>query len=194
MRRLNRAVAGFHTTDDDLRTLARRAHELADALEAGGRRSKEHDVAGFLPAVEAPVGSPVRIGDAFEFDPFSAGGGRLHPASIGYAMVRDGETSVAATATVDGMFQGPPGRVHGGVVALIVDELMGAVIRVSGVRAYTARLTVNLRTAAPIETELRFRAWLDGIDGRKHTIRAQGTSADGPFLDAEALFVAVPTS
>ncbi|MFT3855651.1 MAG: PaaI family thioesterase [Ilumatobacteraceae bacterium] len=73
---------------------------------------------------------------------------------------RDGDASVVATVRVDPMFQGPPGRVHGGIVAMLIDELMGAVNRMLGRRAFTARLAVDFRAAAPIDTELTLRAWL----------------------------------
>jgi acyl-coenzyme A thioesterase PaaI-like protein len=117
------------------------------------------------------------------------GGGRLHPSSLEVAFRRDTETSVVATVTVHPMFQGPAGTVHGGVVALIVDELMASTARFVGRRAFTARLTVNLRAPAPIDTELRLRAWVDGVTDRKITIRAEGRSDAGLFADAEALFV-----
>lgn len=190
MRRLNRAVAGRHATDDDLRSLARRVAALAEQLEAGAVRPKDEAMAlalGIDHALAPPP--PPAVGEVVEFDPFGLGGGRLNPASIDLAFVRDGDESVVATATIDGMFQGPPSRVHGGVVALVFDELMGAVNRVTGRRAFTARLTVNLRAAAPIDTELTFRAWIDQVEGRKITIRGEGRSADGLFADADGLFV-----
>ena len=105
-------------------------------------------------------------------------------------MRRDGEASAAAVVRVDAMYQGPPGRVHGGILALIIDELMGAVNRILGRRAFTARLAVDLRAPAPIDVELDFRAWLHDLNDRKITIRAEGRSGDGVFLEAEALFIA----
>jgi len=190
LRRLNRAVAGHHADDALLHEVARTAHLLAGRLEVGEPRSKVDDMAralgitgGFDAAPPPPVGS------VMEFDPLGIGGGRLNPASVDLVFRRDTETSVVATARVHGMFQGPPGRVHGGMVALLFDELMGAVNRVTGRRAFTVRLTVNLRAAAPIDTPLTMRAWLEGVDGRKITIRAEGHTADGSFADADGLFV-----
>ena len=190
MRRLNRAVAGRRASDDELRALARTVTSLAERLEAGETRPKDEAMAralGIDHALAPPP--PPGVGEVVEFDPFGLGGGRLNPASIDLAFVRDSDESVVATATIDGMFQGPPSRVHGGVVALVFDELMGAVNRVTSRRAFTARLTVNLRAAAPIDTELTFRAWVDQVDGRKITIRGEGHSADGLFADADGLFI-----
>jgi acyl-coenzyme A thioesterase PaaI-like protein len=129
------------------------------------------------------------VGDPLEFDPFSTGGGRLSPAAVGLDIRREGPAAIVAAVTVDHMFQGPPGRVHGGVLAMLIDELMGTVNRMIGQRAYTARLTVHFRAAAPIATELTFRAWLDGQHGRKVTLRAEGKVGSEVFVEADGLFV-----
>ena len=105
---------------------------------------------------------------------------------ISVSVSRDGETAVSATAVIDPMFQGPPGRVHGGVIALIVDEVMGCVNRAAGQRAFTARLTVNLRAPAPTGEALEFRAWQREQRGRKIVIDVEGRSAAGVFVDGEA--------
>ena len=49
---------------------------------------------------------------------------------------------------------------------------MGAANRSTGRLALTTRLTVNLRAAAPIDTSLTFRAWIDQVDGQQITIPA----------------------
>ncbi len=191
LRRLNRAVAGRQVDDDALRRVAQVADSLAAELEERPRRTKDADMATLSDLAAAMAGQPlpVAIGDALEFDPFSAGGGRLHPGSIGIDMRRDGNTAVAASVHVDPMFQGPPGRVHGGIVAVLIDELMGTVNRMVGRRAFTARLAIDFRAPAPIDTELRFRAWLHDEQGRKITMRAEGRTDAGVFVEAEGLFV-----
>jgi acyl-coenzyme A thioesterase PaaI-like protein len=189
MRRLNRAVATFEVPDEELQEVARVAIELSQRLEAGDVRRKEQEFA-TLPFFAPPGERPPPVeGDLLEFDPFSLGGGRLHPSSIGIEFRRDGPAAVTARCTVHGMFQGPPGRAHGGTVALIVDELMGMVNRVAGRRAFTARLQVHLRAPAPVDVELTFRAWEHEVDGRKVTIRAEGRHNETLIVEADALFV-----
>lgn len=190
LRRLNRAVAGRRLDDDRLAEITRQAIALAETIEHHPVRDKLDDIAGLSPEWRGETGPVLAIGERLEFDPFSVGGGRLHPASIGFDMRRTGEAEVTARVTVDPMFQGPPGRVHGGVVALVVDEVMGGVNRVLGRRAFTAKLVVNLRDAAPVGEELVIRAWCHEVVDRKVTLRAEGRSAAGVFVDAEALFVA----
>jgi acyl-coenzyme A thioesterase PaaI-like protein len=187
LRRLNRAFSGFDVGADELRDVTSQAHELAELLESGPPRNKEDDVVGLTTYYDA---SATAIGERLEFDPFSVGSGRFHPCSIGFELRREGEASVTATAIVDPLFQGPPGRVHGGVVALIVDEVMAAVNRVVGQRAFTAKLSVNLRAPAPTGTPLVFRAWQRERRGRKITIDVEGRTEAGVFVDGEALFIA----
>ena len=85
LRRLNRAVAGRDLADDALRELATMVDELAAELEARPRRDKGEDMATLGDLAAAMAGQPltVAVGERLEFDPFSAGGGRLHPASVG---------------------------------------------------------------------------------------------------------------
>jgi acyl-coenzyme A thioesterase PaaI-like protein len=191
LRRLNRAVAGRDVTDDALRAIATVVDALAAGLEARPRRDKGEDVATFGDLAAAMAGRPlpVAVGERLEFDPFSAGGGRLHPASVGIDARREGDTAVVASACVDPMFQGPAGRVHGGILAIVIDELMGTVNRMIGQRAYTARLAIDFRAPAPIDAELTFRAWLHDRRGRKITMRAEGRAGADVFVEADGLFV-----
>jgi len=189
LRRLNRAFAASDVDGDVLRDLSGRADALAAVLEAGVRRDKEADTTAL--AEGRPGATAAAVGDRVEFDPFSACGGRFHPAAVGLDLVRDGDAAVAAYTTVDPMFQGPHGRVHGGVVAMIADEVMGMVNRVVGQRAFTARLTVNLRAPAPTGVALEFRAQQRERNGRKIVIDVEGRSAAGQFMDGEALFIEI---
>jgi acyl-coenzyme A thioesterase PaaI-like protein len=191
LRRLNRAVAGRELGADALRDVARVADQLVAELDGEPRRDKAADMATQTELAAAMAGQPmaVAVGEALEFDPFSAGGGRLHPASAGMHMRRDGDAAVVAVSRVDPMFQGPPGRVHGGIVAVLIDELMGTVNRMLGQRAYTARLAIDYRAPAPIDADLTLRAWLHDQQGRKVVLRADGRSAAGLFVEAEGLFV-----
>ena len=72
------------------------------------------------------------------------------------------------------------------------NHMLAMVSRVNGRRALTVRLQVHLRAAAPIETELTFRAWEHEVDGRKVVVHAEGRSADGLFVEADALFIQIP--
>ena len=64
-------------------------------------------------------------------------------------------------------YAGPPGCVHGGVVALIFDELLGCVNVSQGYGAFTGTLTVRYERTTPIEAPLALESWIDRVERRK---------------------------
>ena len=56
--------------------------------------------------------------------------------------------------------QGPPGVVHGGIVATALDEAMALLVHDSDINALTRRLEVDLLRPAPIGTFLNVSAWI----------------------------------
>jgi uncharacterized protein (TIGR00369 family) len=56
-------------------------------------------------------------------------------------------------------FQGGPGFVHGGIIATLLDEVMGKVNRFRKVRAVTAELQVEYLRPVPVETDLVVEGW-----------------------------------
>jgi acyl-coenzyme A thioesterase PaaI-like protein len=81
--------------------------------------------------------------------------------------------------------------VHGGWVAALFDDVLGAAQWLVESRGVTARLTVQYRQVTPCEEELRFEAWIEERRGRR--VRARATCHAGATLtaEAEALFLAV---
>ena len=192
-RRLNQAISGRHLPDEALKEIAADIESLAARFESGHERNKLDDMLTrpHLAAIYAGQYTPLdlEVGDEIEFDPFSIAGGDLHPASIGLSFVKDSDESVVCTGIIDPMFAGPPERVHGGVQALIIDEVMGALNRMRGRQAYTAYLKVDYIGPAPLSVSTTFRAWVHNIEGRKITLRGSGDGPDGRFMEAEGLFI-----
>lgn len=193
LRRLNGAVVNHGASDEALVELAHVVDAHAAQVETGAPRVRATELMSFphMRAIRDGTKGFVQVGERVEFDPFSLGGGYLHPASIGFDARRVDDTSLVATTTVHPMFQGPPGRVHGGILALLVDEIFGTLNVALGLRALTARLAVSYLAAAPIDVELTFRASIQNLQGRNLAVKAEGTSPQGPFLEAEALFITV---
>ncbi len=191
---LNRALCSHHLDDADLDDIAEVVSELASRFTGTPRRDKLTDMQTrpHLAAIYAGQRTPlaIELGEQIEFDPFSIAGGEFHPASIGVTFHKESEESVVGRGVIDPMFAGPPERVHGGVQALIIDEVMGALNRMLGRQAFTARLIVNYRGPAPLGVPVTFRAWVERVEGRKITLGATGEGPDGLFVDADGLFVA----
>jgi len=114
--------------------------------------------------------------------------GTAHPLSPGatYAFA-DGVLDVRAT--FGAQFEGPPGYVHGGIVALAFDELFGMCNVCNGQGGLTGRLTVRYRKPTPLRTELRLTAWQDHHEGRRMRVRGTIHAGDVLTAEAEGLFV-----
>ena len=192
-RRLNRAISGKRISDTELEEIAAVVESLAARFDHGTERNKLDDMLTrpHLAAIYAGQHTPLdlKVGDEIEFDPFSIAGGELHPSAIGLSYVKDSEDSVIGSGIIDPMFAGPPERVHGGIQALIIDEVMGALNRMRGRQAFTAYLKVDYRGPAPLGVPITFRAWLDSVDGRKIKLLGSGDGPEGRFMDAEGLFI-----
>ena len=193
IRRLNRALANRRVDDEVLDEITATVDATAALLEQGTLRVKLDDMLSRPHLREIYENQyfplPLEPGDEIEFDPFSIGGGKLHPASVDVKYFKESDDAVIGEATVDAMFAGPPERTHGGVVALIIDELMGALNRMRGRQAYTGRLTVHYRAATPLAVPLRLRAWVESTSGRKIVQHAEVHGPEGLCVDAEGLFI-----
>lgn len=100
----------------------------------------------------------------------------------------DGETS-RGSCQCGWTYEGPPGSVHGGVVASIFDQFLGMTQLLGKKPGMTGYLHVNYHNRTPLNTELRLEGRYLSIEGRKNRISAE-MYADGVMTaSAEALFV-----
>ncbi len=98
-----------------------------------------------------------------------------------------GKHRIEGEVTFGAAYEGPPGHVHGGLLAAMFDELLGFAQLSPG---FTARLTINYRKPTPLETPLRLAAWVEHIDGRKRTVLGECHAGDVLVAEAEGLFIA----
>jgi acyl-coenzyme A thioesterase PaaI-like protein len=88
-------------------------------------------------------------------------------------------------------YEGPPHGVHGGVLAGLFDDILGAAQRLSGSRGVTGRLTIRYRSLTPVGTDLVLRAGAGEPHGKRVVCTATCHAGDTLTAEAEALFVAV---
>ncbi|WP_395311450.1 PaaI family thioesterase [Mycobacterium sp. AMU20-3851] len=95
----------------------------------------------------------------------------------------------SADLLLEAPYEGPPGHVHGGVCALILDHLLSATAHRPGKPAYTG--TLNLRYVAPTPLgPLRAEAWIDSETESKTIARGHIIDADGVVtVQAEGIFI-----
>ncbi len=129
------------------------------------------------------------------FDALSPVRGRLNPVAPPLLMEEgrrdDGTPCIAGRAHLTNAYEGPPRGVHGGIVAALFDEILGASMTLCPPPGVTAKLEVDYRHLTPIEETLRFEAWID--DERDRRVYARATCHAGKTLTAtaKALFVRV---
>lgn len=88
-------------------------------------------------------------------------------------------------------YEGPPGYVHGGWIALAFDEILGMANIASGHPGMTGRLTIRYRRPTPLHTEVELTGWTEQIDGRRIVTRGTLTADDVVTAEAEGLFVVI---
>lgn len=172
--------------DDDLLERVRVAAERTTAeLETAPRRTRD-----FLRIKQQFFPGGVEHGQrVVHFDECFVSG-RWNPLGIGIEVRRDGE-GVRATVALGSAFEGAPGRSHGGIVAAILDDVMGYLLTVHDIPAFTGELTVRYLAPTPMGTELTFRSWLLHRDGRRILTEAEATAGDTRVATATATFIEV---
>jgi acyl-coenzyme A thioesterase PaaI-like protein len=86
--------------------------------------------------------------------------------------------------------EGPPDSVHGGAIAAVLDEAMGAVCWMNRHPVVGARITINYRHMVPLGFSGRVESWIDHIERRKCFITSRLTDESGKvYAEGEALFI-----
>ena len=86
--------------------------------------------------------------------------------------------------------QGYPNRMHGGVVATLIDEAMGWAVYGGARWGATARLNIRFRKPVPLDAPLRVEAWIVRNRPRLLELRGELRDAAGTLLaEAEGTFM-----
>lgn len=129
---------------------------------------------------------------------FSAGGrgrpwgnpvvGLRNPAAPPVVVERDPSGRAWADFHLGAAFEGPPGLVHGGVSAMILDQLLGEATGAGGKPGMTGTLTLRYRRGTPLG-DLRGEAWIERSEGIKTWAKGHLADAEGVTVEAEGLFI-----
>ena len=98
---------------------------------------------------------------------------------------------VEGTATFGTQYEGPPGHVHGGIIAAAFDEVLGMTQSLAGNGGMTGTLTIRYRKPTPLHREVLFTGRPVRVERKKTFV--SGTLHVGEVLcaEAEGIFVAV---
>jgi acyl-coenzyme A thioesterase PaaI-like protein len=106
-----------------------------------------------------------------------------------YAPDGDG---VLARAVLGQVYEGPPTFLHGGIAALLMDQVLGYAAIVADRWGMTVDLQLRYRRPAPLHTPLRLTGRVSGIDGRRTTAVGAIAAEEAPdvaLVEATATFV-----
>jgi acyl-coenzyme A thioesterase PaaI-like protein len=176
-------ITALRTADAPVDVLERVAALIDEATEL----LAPHEVEG-TPGQTA-LRTPLAGTEQFEtaepgrFFPYSPVVGPLNPIAPPLTFTFDGER-LHGNGALGAPFVGPPGTVHGGVVAMVLDELLGAVNACLGLGAFTGTLAIRYERPTPIATDLAMESWVDRTEGRK--VFTVGTISAGGEVTARA--------
>jgi acyl-coenzyme A thioesterase PaaI-like protein len=172
MRKISEGLMDMEAPEADLLAAAEATERFAERLEA---TRTGHRTWGFA---ETSTSGNTRA--MFDRSPLIGLG---NPVAPPLRLSVEGE-EVVGSAVFGTQYEGPPGHVHGGMVAAAFDEALGMAQAMTGRPGMTGTLTVRYRRPTPLYTEVRFRARVERVEGRK--IFAAGTLHAGDVLCAEA--------
>lgn len=90
--------------------------------------------------------------------------------------------------TLGAAYEGPPGHVHGGVCAMVLDHVLGATAHQPGRPAYTGTLRIRYLRGTPLGA-LRAEARVDRVHGLKTFAIGHLADAQGVTVEAEGVFI-----
>lgn len=127
--------------------------------------------------------------DPASFLPASPVSGPLNPLAppIRY---RRGDGTVEGVARFGAPHEGPPGYVHGAIVAGVFDEILALALLAHGMAGMTRSLTTLYRRPTPLHVEIRFVARPDRVEGRELHAVGEAWAGDVLTARAEGVFVA----
>lgn len=101
---------------------------------------------------------------------------------------KGGDGSAHSDFHLGAAFEGPPGHVHGGVSAMILDHVLGDAASKPGVHRLTGTITVRYRRLTPLG-RLRAEARVTHTDGFKTFAVGHIADDTGVTVEAEAVFI-----
>jgi acyl-coenzyme A thioesterase PaaI-like protein len=116
--------------------------------------------------------------------------GLRNPLAVPLHIVQDKEHSRAhAEFELNALYEGPPGQVHGGVAALVLDQVFGEAAAAGGTPGMTGTLTLRYGMNTPLG-RCSAEAWVDRRDGVKTIVKGELRRADGAVtVTAEGIFI-----
>ena len=120
------------------------------------------------------------------------GCGPANPTGLRLEFLLAADGSVVCLTTIAEAFEGPPGYVHGGIIATMLDEAMSKSFRARGLTSMTRQMEIDYLRPVPSCAPLRMEGRVVRSEGRKHWTEAKILNAEGTALaEGKGLFIEV---
>ena len=129
--------------------------------------------------------TPADIFDMMDYDPM---GGLSNPIAPQLQWGNESADGVEGTIRLGEHYQGPRGRVHGGVLSWIMDAVLSRAMHACMKLGVTGTLSLRYMASTPIDTVLRCEGKLTGMEGRKLFIEGGIFNGDEQTVHAEGIF------
>lgn len=133
----------------------------------------------YTPDLTDPFGNPVSLVT-----------GPAHPYAPPVRIVA-GADGATARFRLGSTYEGPPGLVHGGMLALVLDHVLGQAALGAGHGGMTVSLELTYLAPTPIGSDLVAQAHVVSVDGRKVSLVGSVRSGDTTTVTARGLFLAL---
>lgn len=184
----------------ELRTLVARVHGLIDAVAHTEADPAELEAASQAAAALTERLNVARRGVGAMVHRAVPGGGNeygtltnivagdTNPAAPPLVLERSAE-GVRGEVTLNGIYQGPPGFVHGGWIAALLDQALGSAAAISATPGLTANLSVDYRRPTPLFTPLEITARVTRTERRKVFVSGEIRTSGDVTAEGTAVMV-----
>jgi acyl-coenzyme A thioesterase PaaI-like protein len=191
MRELGHEFVGRVLSDEQLDTFSEELRRLLERVRDTAPRVREFSRAS-LGEFAMTIPTFEEIGQRQLFSD-SVVAGAANPMGLGAQLWRDGDAA-CMRVTLGRAFEGAPGRAHGGVVAALLDEVMGLLNVIHGSMAFTAQLDITYHAPTPFGEPIIARAWLTRREDRKRFVEGALHANDVLVASAKAIFITIDRS
>jgi len=120
------------------------------------------------------------------------GCGQSNPVGLRLLFSQTADHTVFCEAVITENYEGPPGYLHGGMIATLLDEAMSKANRARGVTAMTRQMQIEYLRPVPSNSPIRIEGRVTRSEGRKHWTESHIQDVEGKVLaKATGLFIAI---
>lgn len=134
-----------------------------------------------------PFDAPALVGDSLRFVSGDPEGNRFR---IRY--FRDSDKHLHARIWFGPETEGPPGHVHGGAMAAVMDEALGLAAWAAGYPIVVGNLNVSFRNMIPLQKVVTLESRVVSAEGRKIMVHGRIFCGKSTYVVGECLCITIP--